>query len=569
MKSIEYRIKEELSVVLCGEAGQGIQTVESLLTRLCKSSGYNVFATKELMSRIRGGMNSTTIRIASHKVSAPVNRMDILIPLTKNAIEHVKQRISEKTIIFLDQGKMETSYLHIEMPFSKIASELGSKIYANIVAIGALSGLLNIEQDLLSNILTERFHEKGEKVIQNNIKAASAGYKMGAKLIQENKVHINITPHTKVKEEIVFSGTDAVGMGALAGGCNFIASYPMTPATGVLTFLAQHGRDFDVIAEQSEDEISAMNMAIGAWYAGARAMVSTSGGGFDLMTEGLSLAAKQESPMVILIGQRPGPATGLPTRTEQADLELALYAGHGEFPRIILAPGTLEQAVQLTWKAFDLADLYQVPVFILMDQYFLDSYYNLPSFDMSQYTVENHIIKTTPDYQRYKLTVSGISPRGIPGNGEGIVCADCHTHDEDGHITEDLSLRTSMVDKILKKTRLIEKNTLPPLLKTEKNYTTLVICWGSNYHVVREAIERIEKKDIALLHFCQVYPLHPDTAKYLSDAKNTVIVENNATSQFGKLIKLHTGHDIKHKILKYNGLPFSVEEVQKRIEEVL
>jgi 2-oxoglutarate ferredoxin oxidoreductase subunit alpha len=341
----------------------------------------------------------------------------------------------------------------------------------------------------------------------------------------------------------------------------------MTPATGVFTFIAQHSKDFDIIIEQAEDEISAMNMAIGAWYAGARAMVTTSGGGFDLMTEGLSLVGNQETPMVIHLSQRPGPATGLPTRTEQADLELALYAGHGEFPRIILAPGKIEDALYLTQKAFNLADKYQVPVFILTDQYFVDSYYNLPSVDLSNLKIDKYIVKTKKGYKRYRLTENGISPRGVPGFGEEILSADCHMHDEEGHISENLGLRTKMVNKFLKKMELIKKDVIPLELIGNEDYRTLVICWGSNYNVVNEAIKKLERDDVSFLHYKQVYPLHPDTLNYLRSAKDIVIVENNATSQFGKLIKLYTGIDIEKKILKYNGLPFSVEEIVKKLKK--
>jgi len=213
-------------------------------------------------------------------------------------------------------------------------------------------------------------------------------------------------------------------LGAIAGGCSFISTYPMSPSTGVWIFLTQHSKEFDIITDQSEDEISAINMAIGAWYAGARGMVATSGGGFALMVEGLSLASMIETPVVIHLGQRPGPATGLPTRTEQADLEFVLHAGHGEFPRIILTPGTMEDAFNLSQRAFDLADKYQVPVFILTDQYFLDSYYNLPSLNLSDIRNQSHVVKTNKEYKRYQLTENGISPRGIPGYGEGLVSVD-------------------------------------------------------------------------------------------------------------------------------------------------
>lgn len=560
-------MQKDLSIVLCGEAGQGIQTVEHLLTRVLKFSGYNVFATKEFMSRIRGGYNSTTIRVASDRVAAFIDRMDFLIPFSEGAIKHVEKRISSKTIIFADKKKISTTHDFIDIPFAKIASNIGGSIYANIVGVGLISGILKLDQNILYSYLKQYFSAKGGDIIQKNIDAVNKGYEIGTDLLRSGKIEIEINADSQVSNDILLNGTEAVALGAIAGGCNFISAYPMTPATGVFTFIAQHSKDFDIIIEQAEDEISAMNMAIGAWYAGARAMVTTSGGGFDLMTEGLSLAGNQETPMVIHLSQRPGPATGLPTRTEQADLELALYAGHGEFPRIILAPGKIEDALYLTQKAFNLADKYQVPVFILTDQYFVDSYYNLPSVDLSNLKIDKYIVKTKKGYKRYRLTENGISPRAVPGFGEEILSADCHMHDEEGHISENLGLRTKMVNKFLKKMELIKKDVIPLELIGNEDYRTLVICWGSNYNVVNEAIKKLERDDVSFLHYKQVHPLHPDTLNYLRSAKDIVIVENNATSQFGKLIKLYTGIDIEKKILKYNGLPFSVEEIVKKLKK--
>jgi 2-oxoglutarate ferredoxin oxidoreductase subunit alpha len=310
-------------------------------------------------------------------------------------------------------------------------------------------------------------------------------------------------------------------------------------------------------------------MAIGAWYCGARAMVSTSGGGFALMVEGLSLAGMLESPIVIHLAQRPAPATGLPTRTEQADLEFALYSGHGEFPRILFSPGTLQQAFYLTARAFNLADKFQMPVFILSDQYLVDTYYNIPAFDLSKIKVEKYFVKTGADYRRYEMAPNGISPRGIPGFGQGLVCLDSDEHDEEGHITEDLKLRTKMVNKRLKKLESAKKEIIPPELFPNKKYKNLVVCWGSTYTTVSEAICRLDRDDTSLLHYSQVYPLHPRTAGYLDKAKKIVSVESNATGQFAKLIRQSTGREIKNQLLKYSGLSFTVEEVVKGLKKFL
>jgi 2-oxoglutarate ferredoxin oxidoreductase subunit alpha len=564
----------DVSIVLCGQAGMGIQTVEYLLTRILKLAGYNVFSTKEYMSRIRGGTNSTEIRISSEPVRACFDRIDILVPLNKGAVEHVRNRISPDTLILAEKENLsDDSYQRrcncIDVPFNKIATEIGNKVYANIVAVGTITGLFGIDRQTVDSYIKKFFAAKADKVIQENIQAGSAGHKIGIDLVNSASIRVDITRASSVRNQILLSGTEAVALGAIAGGCNFISAYPMTPSTGVLVFLAKHAKDFGIIAEQAEDEIAAINMAIGAWYAGARAMVSTSGGGFALMTEALSLSAMLESPIVINLGQRPGPATGLPTRTEQADLELALYAGHGEFPRILFAPGKIEDAFYLTQKAFNLADKYQVPVFILTDQYFMDSYYNIESFDLSNIKVETHIVKTRKDYKRYELTENDVSPRGIPGFGEGLVVVDSDEHDTEGHITEDLDLRTRMVDKRLKKYELLKNEIIPPELIGPDDYKNLVVCWGSTYNVVNEAMKNLDRSDISFLHFKQVFPLHKKTADYLRKADKTIIVESNATGQFSKLIKLYTGIEVDERILKYSGLSFTVEELVESLTKIL
>ncbi len=563
-----------ISIVLCGQAGMGIQTVESLLTRIFKLAGYNVFATKEYMSRIRGGANSTEIRVSSKPVCAFVNRIDILIPLDKEAVSHLAERLTPETVILaditdlgegFDQGKGNC----LDVGFTKIASDIGNKIYSNIVAVGTIAALFGIEEDVVTNCISQRFSSKSEKIVQENVQAASRGYQIGSELVDSGKISIDIQPDSAVKNQLLLSGTEAVGLGAIAGGCNFVASYPMSPSTGVLTFMAKHSAEFGLVVEQAEDEIAAINMAIGAWYAGARGMATTSGGGFALMTEGISLAGMLETPVVVHLAQRPGPATGLPTRTEQGDLELALYAGHGEFPRILLAPGKVDDAFHLTQKAFDLADKYQVPVIILTDHYFVDSYYNIKGLDLNDVKIQKHIRKTEADYRRYELTESGISPRGIPGYGKGLVCVDSDEHDQAGHITEDLDLRVRMVDKRLGKLESLKAEILSPEFWPYENYKNLVICWGSTYHIVKEALVQLGRDDTSMLHYKQVYPLHPDTAGYLNKADKTIIVESNATSQFGKLIKLCTGIETDEKVLKYNGLSFAVEEVVESLKKIL
>ncbi len=567
--------RADVSIVLCGQAGQGIQTVDSLLSGICKRTGYNVFSTQEFMSRIRGGANSTQIRVSSKPVSAFVRRIDLLIPMSKNAIEHVENRLSDDTLIVGDKVTLgdsvdQNKHNFIEIPFTEIAEEAGGKIYANTAAVGALAALLKIELSDVNEFLAGFFKSKSSEIIDNNKKAAAAAYEKSKALLDSGDIELELKKDQSLKEQLLLGGAEAVSIGAIAGGCNFASSYPMSPSTAVLTFLAQKAEQFGLIVEQAEDEIAAMNMSIGAWYAGARAMVTTSGGGFALMTEGLSLAAMIESPMVIHIGQRPGPATGLPTRTEQADLNLALYAGHGEFPRVIYAPGNPQDAMSLTHKAFNIADKYQVPVFVLTDQFLLDSRYTIPEFDLSEVKNEKHLVKTDKDYLRYALTEDGVSPRGIPGYGEGLVDVDSDEHDAAGHITESMEVRNRMMQKrLIKKTELIRNETIAPELVGSDDYKTLVICWGSTYHAAKEAMELLGRDDVALLYFKQLWPLPEQAADYLKKAEQTIIIEGNATSQFAQLIKLETGISIEHRINKYDGLSFFVEEIYEAVNNLI
>lgn len=563
MKTI---FKNDISIVLAGEAGQGVQSIESIVTSILKKSGYNIFAVKEYMSRVRGGVNSIELRVSSRPVCAFVNRIDILIPLIPEAIPHLKKRISADTVIIGEKSIIGHEPM-IDLPINKIAESLGNVLYANSVAVGALCRLLNIDETFAAEFTRSYFANKTAEVIENNIKALQKGYEAGNELSQT--IEISIPAQTALPGEIMTSGADAVALGAIAGGCNYVCGYPMSPSTTVLEGMARYSREFDILVEQIEDEVGVVNMALGAWYAGARALVTTSGGGFTLMMEGISLAGMIESPLVIHLAQRPGPATGLPTRTEQGDLNLALYAGHGDFPRILLAPGSLEDGFYLTQNAFNLSDKYQVPVFILTDQYFVDSYYNTKAFDPNHLKNEYHIVETKAAYQRFQFTDTGISPRGIPGFGNGYVCVDSDEHDESGHITEDTDLRTKMVLKRNAKLTEIQKIVPEPYFYGTDSYEILVISWGSTRGILTEAIEALKDKRIALLHFSWIYPLHHSINFYLKNAKTVIAAENNFSCQFAQLITASTGFTPIRKINKYDGLPFSVEEIMSRIKEII
>lgn len=565
-----HRFSGDISIVLGGAAGQGVQTVETLLVQILKQEGYFVFASKEYMSRIRGGSNSTEIRLTNKKRRSFVDRIDLLFAMDKDVVPHLEHRISKNTVIIGEKAKVcETECSVVDIPFTKFANELGHPIYTSTVAVGVVLGMLQAEEEVFHAYLKEHFARKGEEVVAKNIQAAKMGYAHGRHIAFVEGIEITVPRKKENTEALMMEGIDAIGLGTLAAGCNYISSYPMSPGTGLLTFLAKEGKEFGVVVDQAEDEIAAINQGLGAWYAGARAVVTTSGGGFDLMTEGMSLSGMIETPIVVHIGQRPGPATGLPTRTEQADLNLALYAGHGEFPRAIFAPGTLDEAYLVMQQAFEVADRFQVPVVVLTDQYFLDSVSTVEKEALQTLPITQHIVETKDDYERYALAKDGISPRGIPGLGTGLVGVDSDEHDTQAHITESHVVRMEQHGKRLKKLEGMREVALPPIvLGDAKKAKTLIVTWGSNRGVVEEALDILQDEYFAHVHFSQVYPLSPEGKKFFPKTKEIVVLENNVGGQFANLLEQEYDVTVKERILKCDGNPFSVEEVVAKLRKI-
>lgn len=517
---------EDINIVIAGEAGQGIETAAEIATKILHANNFNVFSQSEYMSRIRGGSNSALIKVSNHKSPCFTSRINVLFALDSKAFEHLKDRIGSDTI----------------------SLDLKRK---NFYIIGYITAIFKLNMDNCLEFLKANY----ESYLEKNLNDFTEGFSDGEKNVD---IQIEIPANRDAENNMLISVNDALGLGYIAGGCNFLPFYPMSPSTFLQAFLSNYSDEFGIISKQVEDEICVINMALGAWYAGARAIACTSGGGFALMCEGVSLAGITESPIVINIAQRPGPATGLPTRTEQGDLNLALYSGHGEFPRVIYAPSSNEDAFQIGEISFDIADKFQVPVFVLTDQAMLDSTYSAKELEPSHNTTR-YIVRSTSDYKRYEISENPISPRSIPNYGEGIVCVDSDEHDENGYITEDFSVREKMVQKRLNKLNLIENELLEPYFVGEENYKTLIVSWGSNFNVIKESIQN--KKDYALLHFVQVYPVNKTIIDYAKKAEKLILIEQNATGEFGQLLKREFGITFDEKLFKYNGSPFSTEEI--------
>ncbi len=569
----------DYSIKIGGEAGQGIQTIGDTLARVFSRSGYHVFTHQDYESRIRGGHNFFQIRFSNTPVMASRDSVDIIVALDKESISLHEKELLENGLIIYDSIMIGNPPLpplekggkggFLDIPFIKLAVEHGgNRIMANTVATGAVLGMMRLGLDILNSIIQDTFKKKGEDVVQANIKAARAGHAFAL----ENCPKCSFVPSSVSDVKMLVSGIDAIALGAIASGCKFYSAYPMTPSTGIMNYLASKEKEYGIVVEQAEDEIAAINMALGASFAGVRAMTGTAGGGFALMVEGLSLAGMTETPIVIALGQRPAPATGLPTRTEQGDLLFALHTAHGEFPRVIFAPGTPEQAFYLTNKAFDLAEKYQIPAFIIFDQYLADSEWTCEGFDLSKirfkdYRLRGDEFKRHEGYSRHAFTDTGVSPLGVPGDSKNLVVTDSDEHDEEGHIIEDAETRIRMVQKrLLKKLPIIRQEIEPPFLHGSNYPEILIAGWGSTFGVMKEAVGILLKnRDIAMLHFSEIYPF-PSTDQFdyltvLQNAKISICIENNATGQFARLLRAETGYEFTQRINKYDGRPFTLESL--------
>lgn len=574
----------DYSIKICGEAGQGIQTVGETLAKVFSRSGYHVFTHQDYESRVRGGHNFYQVRLADKPVSAPLDKINILIAFDRESIPANEKRLAEYGRVIFDSsstGKVEDPALpdsaYMDIPFTTLAVEHGgNRIMANTVAIGAILGMLGMELEILFRIIKDTFEKKGEAVVKANTEAAMAGYDFATKKC----IQCPFSTPPLAGPKMFIAGNDAIGLGAVASGCKFYSAYPMTPSTGIMLYIAGKAREYGIVVEQAEDEISAINMALGASFAGVRAMTASSGGGFALMVEGLSLAAMTETPIVIGLAQRPGPATGLPTKTEQADLLFALFTAHGEFPRVIFSPGTPEQAFYLTNKAFDIAEKYQTPVFVLTDQYLADTQWTFDGFDLTRlkhadYRLRGDTLKTLPEYKRHIFTENGVSPLAVPGESKHLVVTDSDEHNEEGHLIEDEGTRINMVNKrLFKKLPAIQNEIEPPLLYGSSDPAVVLVGWGSTYGVMREAVDALSKsKGLAMLHFSEVYPLPLsekfDYMKLLNNAGITICVENNATGQFAYLLKAETGFTFHKRINKYDGQPFTLEYLLGELDALI
>jgi 2-oxoglutarate ferredoxin oxidoreductase subunit alpha len=551
---------EDINVVVAGAAGEGVQTVGDILVEVASQLGYAVFSWKEYESRIRGGHNRYSIRIGERPVNVPLVEADVLLALNQGAKEKYRHLVKKSGILIAEEADGNGE---IAVPFTQTAKEkIGDAIYANAVATGALAAALGIGREPLYRHFEARFSGKSDHVVNQNHKAIDMGYELAESGCRD------ACPWTLPGADgayAVLTGNEAIPLGAAYAGCRFVSAYPMTPATGVVTYLADRRDSLGVFVEQAEDEIAAVNMAIGAGFAGARAMTATSGGGFALMCEGISLAGMTETPLVIVLAQRPGPATGLPTRTAQGDLLFSVFAGHGEFSKIVLAPADPKSAFHATVRAFNLADRFQVPVIILTDQFMADSHYSIPDMAVAEsspvfYTADPG---TIDDYARYRITETGISPRLYPGQSRHLVAVDSDAHDETGHITEDLRETVpAMNRKRAAKHAEIQKAVQPPETIDAESADILLVSWGSTRPVVKAALNLLKEdgKSVGMIHFTDLWPL-PENP--FPKGKRLIAVEQNSAGQLVQLLRTGMDAAFEGSIHRDDGLPLTAGDIRE------
>ncbi|HSF33545.1 MAG TPA: 2-oxoacid:acceptor oxidoreductase subunit alpha [Candidatus Tectomicrobia bacterium] len=581
-------IVNQLKLLAGGEAGDGVFAVSDMLALMFARAGLEVLTTQTYSSRIRGGHINASVRVAEQELRSQGDELDLLIALDLETVELHRKTVRDGGVILYDNSQGEIDLGDLEQrqvtvfPIAarKIARErLSAPIMKNIVMTGAALTAVNFdpEFEFLGGLIRERFLQKGEKVVAKNLEAAAAGREL---VLQANKaLHYKMEKRQRPRK-MLLQGSDAVSFGALVAGCRFMASYPITPASDIMEYLVSKFPKFNGVMVQAEDELSAINMAVGAAFSGARSLAASSGPGIALMIEALGLAAVTETPLVLVDVQRCGPSTGMPTRMEQADLNLLIYGAHGEVPRIVIAPSDIEECFYQTIRAFNLAEKYQCPVIIATDQYLSQSQRTTWPFDLSKAHIDRGWLLTDDElnnldspFRRYLITERGISPRTVPSQEKGIFKTTGVEHVESGNATENPEARTRMMNKRFLKLETFRREDMqPPRTFGNPESDITIVGWGSTKGVILEVMERFRQEegiDLRLMQVLDIWPF-PDqaAADILRASRQVVVVENNFTGQMANLIRQQTGIECS-KVVKYNGAPFAPKELYQRLKELI
>jgi len=569
-------LTDTFTLKIGGAAGQGIRSTGLMFAKLCARSGYHIHTYTEYPSLIRGGHNVMQVGFSKEAILSPLQSTNLLIALNQETIDsHFVELEAGSALVYddgenLDLSKVGDAIYKFPVPLAKLAlMACGKELLGNTVALGAALSLLSGSLTILNYLIEEEFSVKGQELVADNKKAAELGYNF----VKEKHAD-KITDVLKVTgdqtQKMLVNGNEAIALGAIAAGMQFTAIYPMTPISNILHTLATLQEEYGFIYKQPEDEISAINMAIGASYAGARSMTATSGGGFCLMTEGLGLSGMTETPLVIIEGMRPGPATGLPSWTEQGDLKFMLSAHQGDFPRIVLAPGDNEEAFYLTREAFNLADHYQLPVIVLVDKNICENDQSFEEFDAEFDRVDRGklAVGRLTDYQRYGASEDGVSIRALPGSGNFFI-TNADEHNEYGFSTEESGDRVKQMEKRMQKLKSCTSFSMPePKLYGPLKADITIVSWGSTKGAILEAIR--EFPNVNFLHLTWLSPFPADSVKtVLTTSRQVLGVESNFSGQLAELIREKTGIEITERLLKYDGRPIYKDEIVTKIKNIL
>ena len=562
-------MKKELVWLIGGEAGEGIMVSGRILAKTATRAGLHIFAYPEYPSLIRGGHNSFQVRVNQEKVGNPASKIDLLVALNQETIDlHLPDLNPQAGIIFDSQLEAKGPFSLFPIPLNELASKAGEKILRNTIALGASLAAMGGDLAHFQKILEEEFGSKGEAIVKSNCLAAQLGFEF----FNKNFKPLDFQFKGSSENLICLNGNEALALGAIAADCKFYCAYPMTPVSSILHFLAVHGPKFGMMVKQAEDEISVINSVIGAAFAGARAMTATSGGGFCLMSEAISLAGMTETPIIIVEGQRPGPATGLPTWHEQGDAAFVLNVGHGDFPRIVLAPRNIEECFYLSFEAFNIAERFRNPVIILVDKLLCESFASAARFktDSLQIGRGKLIFQAPSGYKPYEITEDGVSPRALPGFGETFL-TNSDEHDEFGFSCEESENRVKMMAKRMKKLKFLHKELPEVTLLGDQEPQVTLFSWGSSCGVAEEVAGALREKGIKanLLSSPYLRPFPSESFLSLSSKGKRVSIENNFSSQVSTFVRGETGQDFDLKITKSDGRPFYKEEILEQIEKII
>ncbi len=582
MGAINMRIND-MTFKLAGEAGAGIATIGAMFAKLMQRNGLYVFCDNDYPSLIRGGHNTMTVRTNKQMIHALSGEVDLLVALNKAGVQKHCDELNEGAVIIYDSDNVSKDDVKdvrqdiclIAIPMTKMAQECGDQLYLNQVALGATIAVIGLTLDSFESLVKESFANKSDDVISNNLKASKLGYDF-VKSNLTKAFEIKIQPQKPINT-LLLNANDAVCLGAIKAGVKFVAEYPMSPSSSILHWMAQHAIDYNIVVKHTEDEIAAINYILGAGFAGVRAMTATSGGGFSLMAEALGNAGIAEIPCMIVNVQRAGPSTGLPTYTEQADLQFTIHASQGEFPRIVCMPGDAQEAFYETFNVWNMAEQVQVPAIILLDKYIGESLQTVEKFDCEKLEVKRGLLQTdaqlenAKNFLRHENTKNGISTRFIPGQKNAIHVASSYEHDETGYTSEDPKNRIEQIDKRARKLKTINPNLYQPVFYGDSKSTLLAVCWGSTKGVALEALKILDKENVSfrLMHIKYALPFASDTIKQaLQSASKVIIFEGNSQGQMRNYIREKTGILIKNACLRYDARPFEVEQIAQEIRKL-